>query len=282
MNIGVLYSRVRGDEKLIFAAIERAGHTLVRLNSEERAYWLDQGSLALGAEVVIDRCVSSTQALYISELLEKRGVLVVNRYEVIKTCENKLYTNLALEKAHVPTPKVRVAFSSASALQAIEEMGYPVVIKPTTGSWGRLLALVENRSAAEAVLEHKETLGTYHHSIFYIQKYVDKPGRDIRAFVVNGEAIRAIYRDSPHWITNTARGGRASNCPVTSEMADLCQCTSAAVGGGFLAMDIFETADGLVINEINHAMEFKNSELPTSVSISGAIVDYAVSVARMR
>ncbi|MEK7177934.1 MAG: RimK family alpha-L-glutamate ligase, partial [Patescibacteria group bacterium] len=148
------------------------------------------------------------------------------------------------------------------------------------GSWGRLLAKVNDIDALEAILEHKDVLGSPQQKSFYIQQYVKKPGRDIRSFVIDGKTICAIYRDSPHWITNTARGGVASNCPVTKEISDISRKASNAVGGGILSMDIFETDDGMQINEINHTTEFKNSEKPTGVSISGAIVDHCIKVAR--
>jgi [lysine-biosynthesis-protein LysW]--L-2-aminoadipate ligase len=159
-------------------------------------------------------------------------------------------------------------------------MGYPVVLKPGVGSWGRLLAKVNDREAAEALLEHKQVLGSYHHSIYYIQEYVDKPGRDIRAFVVGDETICAIYRRSSHWITNTARGGEASNCPVTPELDELCQKAAAAVGGGVVALDLFEDEQrGLLVNEINYTMEFRNSIDTTGINIPGRVVDYVLQVA---
>jgi [lysine-biosynthesis-protein LysW]--L-2-aminoadipate ligase len=159
-------------------------------------------------------------------------------------------------------------------------MGYPVVLKPAVGSWGRLLAKVNDRDAAEALLEHKTTLGSYHHSIFYIQKYVDKKGRDIRSFVVGDECIAAIYRTSEHWITNTARGGRATRCPVTEDIRDISIKAAKAVGGGIVAIDIFETGNGLLINEVNYTMEFKNSIAPTGVDIPKKIVDHVLAVGR--
>jgi [lysine-biosynthesis-protein LysW]--L-2-aminoadipate ligase len=160
---------------------------------------------------------------------------------------------------------------------AIEELGYPVVLKPVVGSWGRLLARINDRDAAEAVLEHKETLGSYQHSIFYIQEYVAKPGRDIRAFVVGDEVVGAIYRESPHWITNTARGGAASNCPLTPQIEGLCHQAAQAVGGGVLALDLLEDPQrGLLVNEVNHTMEFRNSIAPTGVDIPARVADYVL------
>ena len=183
----------------------------------------------------------------------------MNSYEVANVCGDKLLTSLALEEAGIPQPAVRIAFTEASALEALDDIGYPAVLKPAVGSWGRLLSKVNDRDAAESILEHKTILGSYHHSIFYIQEYVEKNGRDIRSFVVGDECIAAIYRDSAHWITNTARGARASNCPVTDEVAAISLAAARAVGGGILAVDLFETADGLVVNEVNYTMEFRNS-----------------------
>ena len=165
--------------------------------------------------MIIERCINHGRALYSLRILNDRGISTVNTAQVADVCGNKLQTTSALTAAGVPSPRTLIAFTAESALEAIERLGYPVVLKPAVGSWGRLLSKLNDREAAEAVLEHKEVLGTYHHSIFYIQEYIDKPMRDIRAFVIGGETICAIYRDSEHWITNTARGGKSSNCPVT-------------------------------------------------------------------
>jgi [lysine-biosynthesis-protein LysW]--L-2-aminoadipate ligase len=184
-------------------------------------------------------------------------------------------TTLALLRAGVPTPRTLLAFEQATALQGIEELGYPAVLKPVTGSWGRLLARVNDRDAAEAILEHQETLGGYQHHIHYIQEYVQKPQRDIRAFVVGGRTICAIYRASAHWVTNTARGAVTSNCPVTPELNALCVRAAQAVGGGILAIDVFEDEQqGLLVNEINATMEFRNSIAPTGVNIPQEILSY--------
>ena len=187
---------------------------------------------------------------------------------------------MALVNHHVPTPKARIAFTVESALQAIEDLGYPVVLKPNIGSWGRLIARVNDRQAAEAILEHKEILGSFHHSIFYIQEYVEKPNRDIRSFVIDGETICAIYRYSEHWKTNTALGGKAVNCPVDAEVRDLSERAAEAVGGGVLAIDLMETSDGMTVNEVNYTMEFRNSSAPTGVDIPERIVDYLIKVAK--
>jgi [lysine-biosynthesis-protein LysW]--L-2-aminoadipate ligase len=277
-RIGFLHSLLRLDEKLLleeFAA--RRGADLVMIDDRELSFVL--GRPAGRLDVVLERCINHSRALHALRLYESAGVRCINTSRVASTCGDKLLTSIALEEHRVPQPEVRVAFTPEAALTAIEEMGYPVVLKPAVGSWGRLLAKVNDRDAAEALLEHKTILGSYHHSIFYIHRYVDKRGRDIRSFVVGDECIAAVYRASEHWITNTARGGRTSNCPVTPELAEISLRAARAVGGGIVALDIFESNGGYLVNEVNYTMEFKNSIAPTGVNIPGKIVDYVLRTA---
>lgn len=280
MHLGFLYSRVRVEEKLLLEGLDKRGIAYDLLDDREMVFRVTEAKQRPAYDVVLERCINQSHALYALRVLNDWGVPTVNRFEVVSNCGDKLYTTSALTRAGLPQPEVRLAFSSEAALQAMEEMGYPVVLKPVVGSWGRLLAKVNDRDAAEALLEHKEVLGSYQHSIFYIQEYVEKRGRDIRAFVVGNETICAIYRQSPHWITNTARGGKASNCPVNEELNRLCVSAAEAVGGGVVAVDVFEHEErGYLVNEVNHTMEFRNSIAPTGVDIPGRIIEYALAVA---
>ena len=283
-RVGILYSRVRTEEKLLFEAFQQRGVDFDLIDDRRLVFDLTDsgaGNDALGDyDVVVERCINHSRALYSLRILNDRGVETVNTAQVADVCGNKLQTTSALTAAGVPSPRTLVAYTPESALDAIEELGYPVVLKPAVGSWGRLLSKLNDREAAEAVLEHKAVLGTYHHSIFYIQEYIDKPMRDIRAFVIGDETICAIYRDSAHWITNTARGGSSSNCPVTPELNDLCVRAARAVGGGVVAIDVLEDpARGLLVNEVNYTMEYRNSILPTGIDIPARMVDFSLRVA---
>jgi [lysine-biosynthesis-protein LysW]--L-2-aminoadipate ligase len=276
MRIGFLHSLIRPDEKLLLEEFSRRGVALELIDDRHLTFRLGPGTPRPAVDVVVERCINHSRALHALRLFEGQGIACVNTFQVASICGDKLLTSAALQEHGVPQPEVCIAFTEESALAAIEEMGYPVVLKPAVGSWGRLLAKVNDHDAAEALLEHKTVLGSYHHSIFYIQKYVEKRGRDIRAFVVGDECIAAIYRTSPHWITNTARGGRASACPVGDDLARIAVAGARAVGGGVVALDIFETADGFLVNEVNYTMEFKNSIAPTGVNIPGHIADFVL------
>ncbi len=279
LTIVILHTTIRGDEKLIIEAAKKRNVQIKLIDVREEIF--NRTTYKCDFDVALERCVSTVKGTHATRFFESIGVKVINNSSVAAICEDKFVTSLALQKAKVPTPDFAMVFNPTQAIKAIEEMGgFPVVLKPPLGSWGRLLAKVNDIDALEAILEHKDVLGSPQQKSFYIQQYVKKPGRDIRSFVIDGKTICAIYRDSPHWITNTARGGVASNCPVTKEISDISRKASDAVGGGILSMDIFETDDGMQINEINHTTEFKNSEKPTGVSISGAIVDYCIKVAK--
>jgi [lysine-biosynthesis-protein LysW]--L-2-aminoadipate ligase len=274
MRVGVLCSRIRVEEKLLFEALSARGVEYDKLDDRELVFNLHDPSPYQQFDVILERCINHSRALYALHMLESWGIKVINSAPVARICGDKLMTTLALVQHQVPVPPNMMAFTPESALEAIECLGYPVVLKPCIGSWGRLVAKINDREAAEAILEHKQILGSYHHSIYYIQKYIDKPGRDIRSFVVGDETIAAIYRTSDHWITNTAQGGKASNCPITPEVDDLSRRAARAVGGGMLAIDLLESPDGLQVIEVNYTMEFRNSIHTTGVDIPGKMIDY--------
>ncbi|QBD81598.1 lysine biosynthesis protein LysX [Ktedonosporobacter rubrisoli] len=279
MRLAILASRIRVEEKLLVEALKRRAIDFDIIDDGGLLLDLAQPAERWNAyDAVLSRSVSQSRGLAVSYVLEHWGLRVYNSAAVTATCNDKLLTTLALLRAGIPTPRTLMAFEANSAVQGIETLGYPVVLKPITGSWGRLLARVNDRDAAEAVLEHQETLGSYQHHIHYIQDYVAKPQRDIRAFVVGNRTICAIYRSSEHWVTNTARGAVTTNCPVTPELDSLCVRAAQAVGGGILAVDILEDAEqGFLVNEINATMEFRNSIAPTGVDIPNEILDFIES-----
>ena len=273
MRVGLLHSLIRKEEKLLLEAFRQQSVTPIMLDDRKLTFDLES---VPDIDIVLERCINHSRAMHGLRLFESLGIRCINSSDVARICGDKILTSLALKEAGLAQPPIRVAFTEDSALIAIEELGYPVVLKPAVGSWGRLLAKVNDRESAEAILEHKTVLGSYHHSIFYIQKYVEKQGRDIRSFVVGNECIAAIYRSSSHWITNTARGAVATGCPVTDEIASLSIAAAHAVGGGVLAIDLFESTEGLLVNEVNYTMEFRNSIDTTGVNIPERVVTYVL------
>jgi [lysine-biosynthesis-protein LysW]--L-2-aminoadipate ligase len=282
MKVGVLYSRVRVEEKWIFEALENRGVDYDRIDDRQIGLELNEPGRWLAYDVVLERSLSYKNGLYTTRVLNAWGIPTVNMARVAEICGDKLATSAALQQAGVPQPRVWTAFTAEAALEIMDRIGYPLILKPLVGSWGRLLAKVNDHEAAEAILEHKETLGSFQHGVFYIQEYIHKPGRDIRSFVIGDQTVCAIYRQSPHWITNTARGGAVEVCPVTDEIAQLSLAAARAVGGGVVAVDLLEDPQrGLLVNEVNHTMEFHSTVPLTGVDLPGMLVDYALEHARV-
>jgi [lysine-biosynthesis-protein LysW]---L-2-aminoadipate ligase len=267
-RLAVLASRVRYEEKRIFAALERRGIGYTHLDTRRIVAGLDGGPLntgpgeeegfAGGFAAVLNREISQSRAYYASLLLEARGVPVVNRAEVIAVCGDKLRTSLELSRHGLPTPRTSLALTPEAALEAIEEFGYPLVVKPLTGSWGRLVALVRDRAEAETVMEHRAALPSPQQHIIYLQEYVEKPGRDIRVLTAGDTVVAASYRYSGQgWRTNAARSGRSEPCPLSAELTGLALAAAKAVGGGVLGVDLIEGPGGLSVLEVNHTVEFR-------------------------
>ena len=278
VKLGLLYSRVRAEEKMLIQAAKRhGGVTLVPLCTNDLI--LDFGKLP-DVDVVLDREISQSRALHVLNMMEQSGIRAVNSYDAARIGGDKVLTSLRLEKAGVATPRIKVAFSRKSALLAVEELGYPVVLKPVDGSWGRLMAKIENRTAAEAILEHKSHLSSHYHGVFYLQEFVDKPDRDIRAFVIGGTTVAAAYRSADHWLTNAALGAKTFPCPITPELDALCVKACLAVGGDAIAVDLMETENGLTVHEVNCAMEFKASMTAVQADLPGLLIEHCVRVAQ--
>ncbi len=200
-------ARVFASRRSCYSA--RSSVVVSRLSALTTANWSSISRIVVPPfDVILERSISFGRTLVCPQAVRRSGRALRQRYDVVATCGDKLLTSAALERAGVPQPRTLTAFTPEAALRAIETLGYPVVIKPVIGSWGRLVSRINDRDAAEALLEHLDVLGSWQQHIYYIQEHVTKPGRDIRAFVVGDETICAIYRTSEHWITNTARGGR--------------------------------------------------------------------------
>lgn len=284
--VAVLASRVRYEEKRIFAALERREVPYVHIDTRRFSTELEAASgPRTGRHVeyaaALNREISHSRGLYASMLLEARGVPTVNRSAVIDVCGDKLRTSLELERAGIPVPRTAVALTPEAGADAAEKLGFPVVIKPLTGSWGRLAAAVHDRAGAETVLEHRAALPSPQQHIVYLQELVDKPGRDIRVIVAGDEVIGATYRYGDGWRTNAALGARSEPCPLTPELTEPARAAARAVGGGLLGVDLIEGPDGPLVLEVNHTVEFRGFQEAhgEAVDVADAIVTHVLAAA---
>ncbi len=279
-TLAVLSSRVRAEEKQIFGALDRRKIPYTHIDTRQLTAELGgQAGADPPFDLALSREISHSRGYYAALLLEARGVTTVNRAEVIAVCGDKLRTSLRLEAAGLPTPRTALALTPEAALAAAESLGFPVVIKPLTGSWGRLAAVLRDRQEAEAILEHKAALTSPQQHIIYLQEFIKKPDRDIRVLVAGAQVIAASYRYGEGWRTGAATGGRSQPCPVSAELARLALAAAAAVGGGMLGVDLVEGPDGLYLLEVNHTPEFRGLQAAhgETVDVADAIVSYLAS-----
>jgi [lysine-biosynthesis-protein LysW]--L-2-aminoadipate ligase len=281
--VALVCTGVRPEEKMLVEAFEARGAALEvvddRLIHGDLAGWPEG---LPRADVVLLRSKSHWRNAVLARWLEARGVTPVNGSRVIETCGDKTRTTLALLAGGVPTLTASVGFTPEGGMRTGEALGFPLVVKPVIGSWGRLVGRVNDPDALETVLDHKESMGGAPHAVFYLQRFVEKKGRDVRSFVVGGRCVAAIHRTSAHWKTNTALGAVATTCAVDEDLAYVSLAAAAAVGGGVVAVDLFETDAGYVVNEVNGTMEFRNSVHTTGVDIPGHVADFVLAGARTR
>ena len=284
-TISLISDRIRWDEKALINAASRIKVDLKMIDPKgifiDVSGDLNEISDSFG-DVAINRCVSYFRGLHIAAILEKAGLKVINSFDVSLICGNKVFTNLALVEAGVPIPKTLLAFTRDGALKALDAIGFPAVMKPVIGSWGRLIALVKDRDSAQAIIESREQIRNALLQIYYVQEYVNRPPRDIRVLVIGDEAVAASYRYSPKddWRTNVARGGVSKPCRLTDDLADLALRAAEAVGGGVLAVDCMESPSGILVHEVNSTVEFRGLCSTTQVDIPRKIIEYAVRMAK--
>jgi [lysine-biosynthesis-protein LysW]--L-2-aminoadipate ligase len=283
LRLGVLVSYLRQEEKLILAAARARGMIVTPIFDRELTLNLSAPTAAesgVEIDVLLDRSVVHSRAGYTLWAMNRWGIPTLNNAAAVSICDDKARASMVLEAAGIPSPRTFVAYSVESALKACEQLGYPAVLKPVTGSWGRLISKVNGPEQAKAIISQKSEHGSFHHDIYYLQEFIEKPGRDIRAYVVGGQIVAASYRTSEHWITNAARGAVSVPCPVTPEIEDLAIRACEAVGARLAGVDLIETDEGLKVIEINTGGEFKGLMTTTDRDIAGEIVEEAARVAR--
>jgi [lysine-biosynthesis-protein LysW]--L-2-aminoadipate ligase len=279
-SLTILYDNIRWEEKSLYEAAKKKGVEISNVDCRNLSIDLNNKNSQYLNKIIIQRTVSYFKSLHSTAALEGLGAHIINSLRTAILCGNKLFAHMELQKAGIKTPNAFTAFSPESAMSTLDRLGYPAVIKPTIGSWGRLIALIRDTEAAKAIIEDREHMFPLYH-VYFFEEFVKRPPRDIRAIVVGNTVIAAIYRYSSQgeWKTNMALGGSAKTCPVTKELEDICIKATNAVGGNIVGVDLMESEEnGLIVHEVNNTTEFKNTVRVTGVDVPGLMIDYAVKM----
>ncbi len=277
-SIILLYDVIRWEEKALYEAAIKKGIKVENIDCKNLAIDLNDKNSKYREHLVLQRTVSYFKNVHSTAALEGLGARVINSLHTAIMCGNKMYGHMELQKAGIRTPKAVAAFSEQSAMAVLDKIGYPAVIKPTVGSWGRLIALLRDNEAAQAVIEDRQHMFPLY-QIYYFEEFINRPPRDIRAIVVGDRVVAAIYRYSGQgeWKTNMALGGRAEMCPITNELEDICLKATTAMRGQIVGVDLMESkSEGLLVHEVNNTTEFKNTVRVTGIDIPGLMIDYAL------
>lgn len=283
MRVGLVIDRIRLDEKLIIEVARRFHVDVEIVDTSPIFFDITEFSRKRfnDIDVFLQRCVSTLRGLYITKILEEYGFNVVTNFESSLRCIDKIQCSIALAKNGIPTPKTLISFTEEAGLKALEDLGYPAIVKPVLGSWARLVAKINDKDAAKSIFEDRRMMGAWY-SIYYLQRYVNKPNRDIRSTVIGDKVVAAIYRvnENGDWRTNTARGGRAVTCEITPRIEELSLKAASAMGEGIFGVDLMEENNDYLVHEVNHSPEFKNIQRITSVDVAKEIIKYLKGVVR--
>jgi [lysine-biosynthesis-protein LysW]--L-2-aminoadipate ligase len=282
-KVCIVFDRLRAEEKMLQKEASELGHDalmldakITQINTDSKKEDFDLG------DVVLERCVSYFRGLHFTSSLEFMDIPVLNKFEVANICGNKMFMTLLLKKNNIPTPKTYFSFSSESAAENLEKVGFPLVIKPVIGSWGRGVMPLKDKDTMEAVFEIRDITDSPHDRIYYLQELIQRPPRDIRVITVGDEPIAAMYRKSSGGFkTNIALGADPELCEITKEMEDMAVKASKAMGGGILGIDMMEDDQrGLVVHEVNNTVEFKGLARVAQRNIPKEMVEFALNYVR--
>jgi len=282
-KISIVFDRLRTEEKMLQKEAAELGHTAEMLDAKITQINTDtkKSDLELG-DVVLERCVSYFRGLHFTSALEFLDIPVLNKFDVASICGNKMFMTLLLKKNNIPTPKTYFSFSSQSATENLEKVGYPLVIKPVIGSWGRGVIPIKDKDTMDAVVEVREITDSPHDRIYYLQEVVKRPPRDIRIITIGDEPIAGMYRKSSGGFkTNIALGADPEICEITKEMEEMAIKASQAMGGGILGIDMMEDEEkGIVVHEVNNTVEFKGLAKVAKRNIPKEMIEFALDYAR--
>ena len=282
-KICIVFDRLRAEEKLLQTQASEMGYETSMIDAKTTRFNTDSNKSEHDfGDVVLERCISYYRGLHFTACLEFLDVPVINSFEIANTCGNKMITSMLLKKNNIPTPKTYFSFSAESAMEHFEKVGYPLVIKPIIGSWGRSVMPIKDKDTADAIIENRQVTDGPQDRIYYLQEMIDRPPRDIRVITVGEQAVAAMYRKSSGGFkTNIALGAEPEICKITNEIEELCLNASKAVGGGILGIDLMEDKNrGLVVHEVNNTVEFKGLVKVAEKNIPKEMIDFAINYVR--
>jgi len=216
---------------------------------------LRSGDVALGRFDVLPSLDGVERGLWSLDVLERRGVRVLNRRTTLSLAHDKLATADALLRAGVPHPRT----SHLAPWLPVPTLAYPLVFKPRFGSWGRDVVCCETPAQLAAALARSRRRVWFNATGGVVQEFVPPAGYDLRVVVAGGQVVGAVHRCAApgEWRTNVALGGRRVAASPAEGARLLALAAAAALGGDLVGVDLLPLpGGGWTVIEVNGAVEF--------------------------
>jgi len=251
----------------------KLGENTLELNMRGEPIELDAALLrGLGAVISLDQYLVRTCML---KAMEEIGVRLVNNLNAFLKSRNKILTLLSLHRKGVPTPLTIVSENLKRLYESSKTMA-PFVVKPCMGSRGYGMSIAYDHDVLFQICRHLLSTGV----VPLIQRYVNKPQRDIRAFVIGDEVVASMYRFSQFWKTNIAQGAKAKPLKLNEELSELAISACKALGLEYGGVDIAEEGENYFVLEVNGSPDFEKLMQVTGVNIPALLIDYLIDLIR--
>jgi RimK family alpha-L-glutamate ligase len=201
--------------------------------------------------------------------LEARGVTCVNGPRSLERTIDKFLASALLARAGVSTPRTVACERADDALEAFQELGGDVIVKPLFGAMGEGMTRVDDADVAYRVFRALEL----ERAVYYLQETLPHDGRDLRALVVGGRVLAAIERIGSGWRANLARGARAQATQLSDDQERLCLEAADVLGVDYAGVDVLRAADGRdYVLELNGIPGWRGLQEATGAGVAAALV----------
>ena len=214
------------------------------------------------------------------EHFEDAGIYVMNPAYSFRRAKDKYATITSLHKAGIQVPKTYIGENLEAAIEFVHEVG-DVIIKPLIGARGMGMIRAEHPELTYRAMKFIHQLG----QVLYVQEMIEKPDRDIRVFVIDGQVIGSMYRYIPEGIegefrTNVHGGGKAEIADISDEYKECAIKTAEVMNLDYTGVDIIESKNGPVVIEANASPSWSALSRVTNLDIAGMIIDHLVNKAK--
>ncbi|MEU3823969.1 RimK family alpha-L-glutamate ligase [Streptomyces sp. SID486] len=270
-RVAVVADRIAWEERQLIQRADAYGLTVDWVNDESLCLGEPGAPAVRDYDALLIRSRSYTRGGLVASLAEAAGARTVNTARAIHACENKAALRTVLRTAGVPVPDFRLVLSRKDFEQALAELELPVVLKPVFGGMGKRVTLIRHSDTAQSVYDYVEDLGHAFEQACLVEPYLG--GTSVRCLVVGRELVGAAEFASggTDWRNNAALGNDTRALAHDPDLVRIVDAVVAELGPGIYGVDLFRTADGYVVNEVNHAPGFRAVASATGADVPSAI-----------